>query len=254
MDLIPPMLQLTKSRILMASLLIILSPTIAFYGAADRSHNRSDQQAALKEFTGHVANVVQTNLNEKIDEQRELANSATFKNTPLKSPTFDSALQDYQSKHPSFAWVGITDTNGIIVHDTQKLLVGVNASKRPWFIYGKERTYFGDLHEATLLQNLLGKEGKDVLRLIDIANPIYDEKNILKGVVSVHIYWQWADKLISQYFGKESQSKKIEIYIVGSGGKIIYPATDLIVEGINTPLKANTGYLISNKTPKCSSG
>lgn len=248
MDQKPPLFQLTKLRTLVALLLVILTPAIVFYGAADRSHNRSDQQAALKEFTGQVADVVQTNLNEKIDEQKELANSTAFKDTPLKSPSFDSALQDYQSKHPDFAWVGIADTKGTIVHDTQKLLVGVDASRRPWFIYGKERTYFGDLHEATLLQNILGKAGKDVLRLVDIANPIYDAKQTLKGVVSVHIYWQWADKLISKYFGEESQSKQIEVYIVSSGGKVIFPATDLIVEGINAPLKANTSYLISKQS------
>lgn len=217
------LVKLNWAKTLLALLLIALTPALYFYNEHNKTVNQvAQRQAALDALTQELATAIEADLNGKIDEQIAMVNSELFKTAPIGSPAFNPVLEKYKAEYPDFIWVGIADKKGTIKNDAPKLLVGVDASKRPWFVNGTNQSFFGDLHEAVLLQSLLSKDGKDPLRMVDIANPIYDNNKELKGVLSAHLNWEWASKLIKAVAEKNTLAGQTEIVLLNSDDAVIY--------------------------------
>lgn len=215
--------KLTLAKAVVALLIAIVTPVSYFYfGEVNKASEVTQRQTALNTLTQEVATAIETDLNSKIDEQIAIVNSELFKTAPIGSPAFNPILDKYKAEYPDFIWVGIADKKGIVKNDAPNLLVGVDASKRPWFMNGIKQSFFGDLHEAVLLQSLLSKDGKDPLRMVDIANPIYDNNKELKGVLSAHLNWEWVSKLIKAISEKNALADQTEIILMNSDDSVIY--------------------------------
>jgi hypothetical protein len=61
-------------------------------------------------------------------------------------------LERLQQTYPDYAWLGLTDSDGVVVASAGRLLEGVDVSSRAWFTGALDGPYVGDVHDAALLQ------------------------------------------------------------------------------------------------------
>ena len=238
---------LTSAKAVIAFLIAIVTPMLYFSDENARGKELQQRQATLSALAEQIVFFFENDINTKINSQLSLAHSKLFKTTPINSPQLNQALQNYQAQNPEYIWVGVADTRGIIRSDSPPLLVGVDASERPWFKGGFNNSFFGDVHTAVLLQNLLPKNGRDTLRMVDISNPIYDDKNNLKGVLSAHLDWTWAENIIRENWLKSSDNRQIEIFLINAEDNVLYSSSGQDLPLGKNILKTNQDYLISTK-------
>src|SRR6185312_12734542 len=67
------------------------------------------------------------------------------------------ALEQLQSTFSDLVWIGFADVDGKVVAATGGLLEGKSVASRPWFKEGLQGIMIGDVHEATLLAQLLAQ-------------------------------------------------------------------------------------------------
>jgi diguanylate cyclase (GGDEF)-like protein len=107
------------------------------------------------------------------------------------------ALEQLQSTFTDLAWIGFADVDGKVEAATGGLLEGKSVASRPWFKEGLQGIMIGDVHEATLLAQLLAqRENGEPYRFVDLAFPIKDSSGKLLGVLGGHLNWDWASQLI----------------------------------------------------------
>lgn len=107
---------------------------------------------------------------------------------------FDAAQRDA----PHMIWIGIANAqDGKITAASVGVIEGMDASDRPWFQGGLQRSFAGDVHSAILLQRSLNHDPRDEpLRLIDFAMPIYNAEKRVVGVLGSHAEWQWVVQIL----------------------------------------------------------
>lgn len=120
------------------------------------------------------------------------------------------------------SWLGYADISGNVVAATNDLLVGQDVSQRPWFRGGLSGGFAGDVHDAVLLANLLGGEGDEPLRFIDLALPVTNPNGDPAGVLGLHINAGWlADELrvSARIYG-------LDFYLLSPAGEISASSTE----------------------------
>ncbi|MBC9784053.1 hypothetical protein H1S01_05940 [Heliobacterium chlorum] len=89
-------------------------------------------------------------------------------------------LEKLKERFPSFAWIGLTNTDGAVIASTQNILSGVNISQRPVFKEGIKGKFIGDIHEAVLLANLLPNPTGEAMKFVDVSIPITETNGNIK--------------------------------------------------------------------------
>lgn len=99
---------------------------------------------------------------------------------------------------PHMIWVGVANArDGKIVAASGGVIEGMDASHRPWFRAGLQRSFSGDVHSAVLLQRSRNHDPRDEpLRLIDFAMPIYGAEKRVVGVLGSHVEWRWVVQIL----------------------------------------------------------
>ena len=115
------------------------------------------------------------------------------------------------------SWAGIAGTDGIVRVASGGMLEGVDVSARPWFGAGLRGGFAGDVHEATLLQELLGGDDGEPLRFIDLALPLRDRSGSTTGVLALHINFGW----IREYLTEAAAARSMDFLLVNSAGEVI---------------------------------
>ena len=176
---------------------------------------------SLEELAFQMADKLDRGMFERY---RDLQNLASLDTLHQPSPSLSNQrdlLEQLQSTYPSYAWIGITDTQGNVLSSTGGLLEGKSAAKRPWFQAGKSHPFVGDVHEALLLAKLLPNNSKEPLRFVDIATPIIDTNGQFKGVLSAHLSWSWAREVAETLLLPEQEQRQVDIFIVSQSGTIL---------------------------------
>ncbi|MBC3868634.1 diguanylate cyclase [Undibacterium oligocarboniphilum] len=184
----------------------------------------SDRGAVLRTLAKGTATVLAKNMKERRREVELLAQTPLFVHAPLDSKEFDTSLARLHRSYAHYSWIGLTDTQGKVLHATNDNLLGADVSARPWFQHASQEVYVGDLHEAKLLAGLLpNKTHEWPVRFIDFASPVYDEGGKLRAVLGAHAHWRWTAEAISEVMPEGAAKRKIEIFIVNGNNEIIYP-------------------------------
>lgn len=118
-------------------------------------------------------------------------------------------------------WIGFTDVDGRIVNGAGGMLIGGDMSDRPWFRGGLGGGYAGDVHDATLLQDLLGDDGAP-LQVIDLSRPVTNAAGEVIGVVSMHIDFRW----LSTHLIETASALALDLYLIGADGTVILATTE----------------------------
>tara|TARA_R100000935_G_scaffold28385_2_gene48739 strand:- start:7570 stop:8661 length:1092 start_codon:yes stop_codon:yes gene_type:complete len=114
------------------------------------------------------------------------------------------------------SWLGYADLGGNVAAATDGLLVGQDVSQRPWFRGGLSGGFAGDVHDAVLLANLLGGDGGEPIRFIDLALPVMTAQGDPAGVLGLHINVAWLTAELRQ----SARIYGLDFYLLNPAGEI----------------------------------
>lgn len=138
-------------------------------------------------------------------------------------------LEKLQSTYPDYAWIGFTDTRGVVRASTGKLLEGKNVKERPWFVAGQKAAYVGDVHEAVKLAKLLPNPTGEPLRFVDVAVPVRDLQGSFRGVLGAHLSWTWA-KEVENSLLYPLQERNLEMFVFRQNGELLLSPSGLTTQ------------------------
>lgn len=130
------------------------------------------------------------------------------------------------------SWAGFAGTDGVVIAASNGLLEGVDVSARPWFQRGLAGDFAGDVHEAVLLNRLLGGSESDPFRFIDLAGRVTALDGQAAGVLGFHIDFAWAEAYLQELAGELG----LDLFLVNQSGEIIVATSP--IEGDAAGLQA----------------
>ena len=116
------------------------------------------------------------------------------------------------------SWAGLAGLDGRVITASGGLLDGVDVSARPWFEAGLRGGFAGDVHDAVLLNRLLGGDEADPLRFIDFALPVEDGAGNAMGVLASHTTFAWVEAFLTE----SAAVRDIDLYLVNSAGQVVF--------------------------------
>jgi diguanylate cyclase (GGDEF)-like protein len=215
-----------RSRLALAIGAMALGVGLPFYLYVTHIYGQQlvrEREQALHELAESVASVVSLNLGERLREIGLVARMAPGLAGPQTDAAEAATLNALQAAYPVYAWIGATDTQGVVRVATGGLLEGQAVAQRPWFAGGLRGPYLGDRHRAELLQSLLAPASPNPLYFIDVAVPITAPDGRVTGVLAAHLYWRWAAHMVASIVPGKSARQQIDVFLVDQKGHISYP-------------------------------
>lgn len=148
-------------------------------------------------------------------------------------------LDNLQEQFPDIAWLGLTDTEGLVRVSTGGILQGRDISQRPVFIQGRDHVFIGDVHEAVLLSKLLPNPSGETLKFVDISLPVFNgatgdaRKSI--GVLATHLSWAWAEDMRQSLMAPLQERRKVEFFVVAADHRILLGPRETIGQVLPLP-------------------
>ena len=204
---------------------LLLTVSLTLFSDRTASHQvREGMGANLTELAQQTASHLDRNMFERYREVRLIAQQLSG---TTDAPSARRAMEALQKSYPYYAWIGVTDTAGVVRVATRGMLEGVDVSQRPWFQNAQADRPMGDVHEATLLAPLLGALGAEPLRFVDIAFPLTDAQGQFAGVLGVHLSWNWASEVRDAIFAPVGRHRAVDLLIVSSTGTVLLGPSDV---------------------------
>ncbi len=153
-------------------------------------------------------------------------------------------LEQVRASFPQFAWIGLTNTEGVVVASVDGLLQGANVAARPWFAGARRSGFVGDVHSAVLLEKLLPKQ-LEPWRFVDIATPVHNTQGEPSGVLGVHLSWTWAAMIKRELVDQVIEQHQAEALVLGADGTVLLGSPEL--QGKQLPAQAGL-LVVESKT------
>ena len=144
-----------------------------------------------------------------------------------------TVLNSLQTTFPDYAWIGLTDTRGVIYASTAGMLEQGDVSARPWFKNSQDGLRATDYHPAVLLGKLLPKAA-DPWRFVDVAAPVLDADGQPRGVIGVHLSWAWARRVAATLLTPALKEYGAEILVVRRDGTVLLGPAGMEEKKIST--------------------
>lgn len=209
----------------MLSLLILVDHFATGY-AKQQAYER------LQQLSWQMRDSLDRGITRVIDQTRVVADLNTVRdaNNPDE---IRQIFDNLQNKFINYAWIGLTDPSGVVYAATGGLLQGVNVSERPWFKNGQQQLFTGDYHPALLLEKKLPEiEGN--WRFVDVSLPVKRSNGEYRGVLGVHLSWEWAHGVADALLIPADRQYQVEVLVVRDDGMIILGPDYLQETKINT--------------------
>lgn len=175
-------------------------------GLSQTAYHMADKlNAYMMNRSGEIQTLAQLDLVDHLEDPEELR----------------EILETVEGASDEFSWIGIMDVEGTVLAATNGHLEGLNISQRPVFYEGLKGHYFGNVHEAVLLAELLPNKGPKPLEFVDISHPIYNREGKVIGVVGSHLDWSYAERLQLDVLRPLEKGKHIDLLIVDSANQRI---------------------------------
>jgi diguanylate cyclase (GGDEF)-like protein len=131
------------------------------------------------------------------------------------------ALERLQATLPAYAWIGMTDVDGNVMASTGDVLLGKPIGTRPVFMNGRKGLWTGDVHEAVLLAKLAPHEPGESVKFVDVAAPVEAADGEFRGVLALHLSWQWADQLRQSVLKPRGGKDDVQLMVIGRDGQML---------------------------------
>ncbi len=183
---------------------------------------------SLQKLAQSIAMSISENLRERQREVSLLAQSPLLMQAALNSSELQKHLDRTKNTYRHYAWIGVTDAQGVVQTSSDGLLAGESVATRPWFIQGAKTSFFGDVHEAVLLSQFLTAgqapdAHREPLRFVDFAAPIFDAHGKVRGVLGTHAHWRWVDEIIQRHLSATSKTESVEVFITNKDQTVLSP-------------------------------
>lgn len=145
-----------------------------------------------------------------------------------------AVLESLQRTFPDYAWIGIAGMDGKVFASTHGLLENADVSARPWFGPGQHGLRASDYHPAPLLSNLLPRVSRDPWRFVDVAGPVRRSDGGLRGVLAVHLSWDWARRRERTLLTPALREYGAEIFVVRDDGVVVLGPSRMVEKKLST--------------------
>jgi diguanylate cyclase (GGDEF)-like protein len=142
-------------------------------------------------------------------------------------------LNKLKEEFPSFAWVGLTNKEGIVIASTDGILKGADISARPVYTEALDKVFIGDVHEAVLLAELLPNPTGEKMKFVDISTPVFDTSSNFIGVLATHLSWEWVKEVEESMVNTLKSRSDIEIFIISNNNNVILGPKDMLGHTLN---------------------
>ncbi|MDX1588276.1 MAG: diguanylate cyclase [Oleiphilaceae bacterium] len=132
-----------------------------------------------------------------------------------------SQLERLQQSYDVVSWIGFVRPDGTVMAATGGILEGISIAHRPIFQNGQEALWLGDVHEAKMLARLLPNPSGEPIKFVDIAAPVREPDGTLRGVLAVHLSWEWAQQVMTSMFPDLQSQLEAELFVVAQDGAVL---------------------------------
>lgn len=139
------------------------------------------------------------------------------------------ALDGLVASGTRVSWAGLAGLDGRVISASKGMLEGADVSTRPWFAGGLRGGFAGDVHDAVLLNRLLGGTDEAPVRFIDLAVPVNDPAGEPAGVLGVHLTFDW----VQRFLRESAAVRGLDLMLVDAGGQVVF-TTDPSVTDAST--------------------
>ncbi len=182
-----------------------------------------DQGEALHTLAQSTGVMLAEGLHERLREVELLAASAEVSRIGLDRASWSRELDRLQRSRAHYAWIGVTDAQGVVRAAAGDLLIGQSVAERPWFKAALRGPFLGEPHPAKLLAKLLPpRPDDDPLRLVDFAAPLRDEAGAVIGTLGVHGDWIWARDVIAALRSERKRDDGVLVFVLDRAGRVIH--------------------------------
>lgn len=156
-------------------------------------------------------------------------------------------LDNLQNTFPDYAWIGIAGLDGKVFAASRGLLENADVSQRPWFKQGQMGLRAVDYHPAVLLGKLLPAQ-TDPWRFVDMAIPLQQMDGTARGVISIHLSWDWTRRVARGLLTPALREYGAEILVVRNDGTVLLGPNELEEKKLDTAsvrlaLQGQTGFM-----------
>ncbi|WP_413560605.1 ATP-binding protein [Bdellovibrio sp. HCB209] len=210
-----------RTSFILAGVIFVLTFLLSWLiGSNVRERIQYDQGHSLADQAYNIAEKIDIIVAARVGELRTLAALPSISDPSIPIAKKRVVLDQLAQSFPEFAWIGIADLNGRVVVSSRGLLEGADISKREWYIKGQEKDFFGDVHDALLLNKLLGGTEKEPLRFFDFSKPLeFNGKKV--GVIAAHLSWRWAEEIGEKWLKPLQSPMPVRLTIYSKEGKVI---------------------------------
>lgn len=208
--------------------------------------------ANLQEVAQQMRDKIELGLDERY---RDLAVAASILSADLKAGRMhrvQAMLNELQATYDDYAWIGLASPRGDVMASANGVLAGADVSARPWFKAAQRGPYFGDVHSALLLEEILNPEGGEPLRFVDVAVPVLaEDTGELIGVLGAHLDWRWISRLEQSIIEPLEKRLQAELLIVSRDSSVLLGPSDLrdttlSVPSVRAALQGKTGHVVES--------
>ncbi len=219
--------KLSPSRSMRARISIVMGLLWLVFGIVltlfmEMRFESSLRSAAENSLNATADEIAHTLVKDLQDRQRELALLADLLGASqiIHPSSATDVINGLKTRQPIYAWIGIADATGRITSGSDGLLLGADVSARPWFKEGIRGEFVSDPHDAKLLERHFKRTIADEpVRFVDVAIPIFGERQEVKAVLSAHLFWHWVNEVVSSTLAKRREKTPVEVLIANRDGE-----------------------------------
>lgn len=209
----------------MLALLVLVDHFAATYA-------KQQAQERLQQLSWQMRDSLDRGIARVVDHTHVIANLMTVRDAD-NAADIQRVFDNIHNNFPNYAWIGLTDAKGVVVAASDGLLDGVDVSQRPWFMGGQKQLFIGDYHPSTLLENKLPNTDER-WRFVDVAIPITHSNGTYRGVLGIHLSWDWARSIANELLVPTDRQYMVEVIVVRNDGMVILGPDYLEESTINT--------------------
>jgi diguanylate cyclase (GGDEF)-like protein len=216
----------TQARTLVCSLLAVVAVATG-WGWGQRSATQLQEEAGVEllQTARAMADRLSHEMAGRAHDVKLLSQLDVLRNLedPIAART---ALERLQGTMPAYAWIGMTDAEGTIAAATGDVLQGKSIAARPVFQNGRKGLWTGDVHEAVLLAQLAPHKPGEAVKFVDVAAPVQSADGEFRGVLALHLSWQWADALRNSILKPRGGDERVQLSVIGRDGLMLLAPTN----------------------------
>jgi diguanylate cyclase (GGDEF)-like protein len=195
-------------------------------------HASQEAGLRLEQLSWQMRDSLDRTMEQTVRDAHLLAALPEIQNAP-RPDTVRPILDNLQREYRDYAWIGIAGTDGKVLAATNRMLEGRDVTARPWFANGQQGFVAEDYHPALLLGKLL-PHVPDPWRFVDVAGPVRGADGKLRGVLAIHLSWDWARRMAHELLTPALRQYGAEIIVVRNDGIVLLGPDDMLEKPLAT--------------------